>query len=305
MNASDIPRNPLIEQLLPAWAHPYSRMMRLDRPIGTWLLLLPGWWAIWLGMSKPGSNLNDALWLTVLFGIGAVIMRGAGCVVNDIVDRDFDAKVARTATRPIPSGQVSVLQAIIFVMILALIGLAILLQMNNLTLMVGASSLILIAVYPFAKRVTYFPQAVLGLTFNYGALMGWTALTNSLDWPAILLYIAGFWWTLGYDTIYAHQDKEDDVVVGVKSTALAFGEKTKFFLWVFYAITFTLLGTAGFFAGLGWAFYPGLLVTGGFLVWHIMATDIHNQQNCGRQFQATRFTGFVFLGAIILGLLTQ
>ncbi len=305
MTASDIPRNPLIERLLPSRAIPYSRMMRLDRPIGTWLLLLPGLWAIWLSVSQTGADFKQALWMTFLFSVGAIVMRGAGCVVNDIADRDFDAKVARTATRPIPSGQVSVLQACLFVGILALIGLVILLQMNSLTLLVGASSLILIVLYPFAKRVTYFPQAVLGLTFNYGALMGWTAMIGELNWPAVLLYIAGFWWTMGYDTIYAHQDKEDDVLVGVKSTALALGDKTKTFLWFFYAITFFLLGLAGFLTNLGWAFYPGLLVTGGFLVWHISATDIHDPENCKRQFIASKYTGMVFLGAILAGLLSQ
>jgi 4-hydroxybenzoate polyprenyltransferase len=304
MNASDIPQNSTVERLLPAWAIPYSRLMRLDRPIGTWLLLLPGWWGIWMGLSQPGTTLQAAIWLSVLFAVGALIMRGAGCVVNDIVDRDFDAQVTRTATRPIPSGQVSVFRAVAFVGCLAGLGLIILLQMNKLTWLVGCSSLVLIVIYPFAKRFTGFPQAFLGLTFNYGALMGWTAVTGMLSTPSILMYIAGFFWTIGYDTIYAHQDKGDDVRIGVKSTALTFGDKTKIYIVLCYCLTLALLAAAGYLAELGWGFYPGLALTGFFLIWHVRATDINDPSNCLKQFKATKFTGMIFLLAIFAGLLT-
>ena len=180
-----------------------------------------------------------------LFAIGALVMRGAGCTLNDIVDRNFDGNVARTATRPIPSGAVTVRQALAFMVLLSLIGLVILLQFNAVAVAVGVVSLLLVAVYPFMKRVTYWPQAVLGLTFNWGALLGWAAVRGDLGVPSLVLYGAGIFWTLGYDTIYAHQDKEDDALIGVKSTAILFGETTRLWLYSFYGMSVSLLGVSG------------------------------------------------------------
>jgi len=217
----DIPVECWIDRRLPAAWRPYCRLMRLDRPIGTWLLLFPCWWSAALA----AEGWPD-LWLFALFAIGAVVMRGAGCTVNDWADRDFDGKVARTAARPIPSGAVSPRQALIFLVAQLLVGLLVLLQLNWFAIGVGAASLLLVFPYPFMKRITYWPQAWLGLTFNWGALVGWAAVRGDLTLAPVLLYIAGVFWTLGYDTIYAHQDKEDDILVGVKSTALALGENT-------------------------------------------------------------------------------
>jgi len=221
VSASDIPPQSWIDRVPGEGLRPYLRLARLDRPIGTWLLLLPCWWAT--AMAAPGW---PDPWFLGLFAVGALVMRGAGCTVNDIADREFDKKVARTAGRPIASGQVSVAQALAFLALQLGIGLAVLLQFNGYTVILGVSSLALVAIYPFAKRVTYWPQFVLGLTFNWGALVGWAAVTGGLEAPAVLLYAAGILWTMGYDTIYAHQDKEDDVLIGVKSTALKFGAAT-------------------------------------------------------------------------------
>ena len=248
--ATDIPAGDWIDRRLPAIARPYARLARIDRPIGIWLLMFPCWWGT--ALATPG-------WpdprLLALFAIGAAIMRGAGCTLNDLADRDFDARVARTAGRPIPSGAVSVRQAIAFMIALCLAGLLVLLQFNLFAVGLGASSLLLVAVYPFAKRVTYWPQAVLGLTFNWGALVGWAAVRGDLGWPAVVLYAAGLLWTLGYDTVYAHQDKEDDILIGVKSTALKLGAATKPWLWAFYGGAIALLALAGALAGLSWPFF--------------------------------------------------
>ncbi|MCC6915109.1 MAG: 4-hydroxybenzoate octaprenyltransferase, partial [Rhodospirillaceae bacterium] len=228
---TDIPRGSWVDRLLPRFARPYARLMRLDRPIGFWLLLIPGWWSITLaGRGEPNVE------LMVLFLAGAILMRGAGCTINDIVDRDFDAKVARTRTRPIPAGDVSARAAAIFLAAQLAISLVILMQFNWVAVGVGASSLLLIAVYPFMKRITYWPQAWLGLTFNWGALLGWAAARGTIERDAALLYAAGFFWTLGYDTIYAHQDKDDDALIGVKSSALALGGKTRPFVAVCYVL---------------------------------------------------------------------
>ena len=220
---TDMPAHGFVDRVLPAPLRPYAKLMRLDRPIGTWLLLWPCWWSLVFALDRApatGAEWLRLAWLYILFGVGAVVMRGAGCTYNDIVDRDFDAKVERTRTRPIPSGQVSVKGAIGFLLLQLLVGLAILLQFNWFAVGVGALSLVLIFTYPLMKRITYWPQFVLGLAFNWGALLGWAAVTGTLGWAPALLYIGGIAWTLGYDTIYAHQDKEDDILIGVKSTAL-------------------------------------------------------------------------------------
>jgi 4-hydroxybenzoate polyprenyltransferase len=292
--ASDIPRSNWIDRLVPAPARPYLRLARLDRPIGTWLLLFPCWW----GAALATNGWPDP-WLIALFAVGAVVMRGAGCTYNDIVDRDFDARVARTADRPIPSGAVSVRQAVAYMGVLMALGLAVLLQLNSFAIGVGTLSLVLVFTYPLAKRITYWPQAVLGLTFNWGALVGWAAVHGSLDSAAITLYAAGFFWTLGYDTIYAHQDKEDDLLIGVKSSALRLGAATRPWLFAFYGVTALLLGTAGWLAGLGWPWWIGLGAATTHMAWQASRVDIDDPAHCLSMFRANRWIGWLVLAGIV------
>ncbi|MCF3628250.1 4-hydroxybenzoate octaprenyltransferase [Thalassospiraceae bacterium LMO-SO8] len=296
VSASDIPLQSWIDRVPGAGVRPYLRLARLDRPIGTWLLLLPCWWAT--AMASPGW---PDPWFMALFAVGALVMRGAGCTINDIADRDIDKKVARTADRPITSGQVSVVQALAFLALQLGIGLAVLLQFNTYTVILGASSLALVALYPFAKRVTYWPQFVLGLTFNWGALVGWAAVTGGLEAPAVLLYAAGLLWTMGYDTIYAHQDKEDDVLVGVKSTALKFGDATGPWLAAFYGGTITLLAAAGIHAALHPVYFAGLAVAALHLTWQVRSLDLDDAKICLARFKSNRDFGLIVLAAIIAG----
>ena len=300
--ADAIPEN-WVDTWAPRAARPYLRLARADRPIGTWLLLFPCLWGIALASPHVGNVLPD--WrLVLLFTIGSFVMRGAGCTFNDIVDRDFDAQVARTQSRPIPSGAVPVEFAWMFLTGQALIGLAVLLNLNIFTVLLGFSALILVAVYPFTKRFTYWPQLFLGLAFNWGALMGWSAVTGNLEPAAIALYLAGMFWTIGYDTIYAHQDKEDDALIGVKSTALKFGENTQTWLYLFYGLTIVLLTIAGAFAAIGWAFYLILGLGAIHLGHQIASLDIHLPQVCLRLFRSNRDFGLLILAAIICGNLT-
>ncbi|CAA7628042.1 4-hydroxybenzoate polyprenyltransferase [Candidatus Terasakiella magnetica] len=292
----DIPVGNWIDRWVPAPVRPYLRLMRLDRPIGTWLLLFPCWWSAALAADGWPS-----LGLFALFALGAVIMRGAGCTFNDWADYDFDARVARTATRPIPAGDVSPVQALLFLGFLLLLGFGILVQLQSYAIAVGMASLLLVFPYPFMKRITYWPQAWLGLTFNWGALLGWAAVRGDLDSPAILLYAAGLFWTLGYDTIYAHQDKEDDALIGVKSTALALGDNTVPWLWRFYGLALTLIAAAGWSAGLGWPFWPLLALAAGQLLWQIRTVDIHDSPDCLTKFKSNRFFGWMLLAAIVAG----
>jgi len=296
---NDMPAGSWIDRHLPPAARPYARLMRLDRPIGTWLLLFPCWWSTALATDGLPS-----LWLFALFAIGAVVMRGAGCTVNDWADRDFDGQVERTAQRPIPSGAVTANQALAFLVLQLLVGLAVLLQLNLFAIGVGAASLLLVFPYPFMKRITYWPQAWLGLTFNWGALVGWAAVRGDLDWAPVLLYIAGLFWTLGYDTIYAHQDKEDDVLIGVKSTALALGDSTTMWLWGFYGLALILIAAAGKAAGLGWAFWPLLGVAALHLAWQAIRVDIDDAADCLAKFRSNRDFGWLLLAAIVAGRLT-
>jgi len=294
--ASDIPSGSWIDRLAPAGIRPYLRLARMDRPIGTWLLLFPCWWSVALATPTwPDVS------LLAFFAIGALVMRGAGCTVNDIVDREFDGRVARTAGRPIPSGAVSVGQAVGFLVLQLLIGLAVLVQFNIFTIMVGAASLALVAVYPFAKRVTYWPQAVLGLTFNWGALLGWTAVKGDLGAPALALYGAGILWTLGYDTIYAHQDKEDDSLIGIKSTALKLGDNTRPWLFTFYGAAVALMALAGNLANLGWPFYGGLSLVMAHMTWQAATVDIHDAKDCLAKFKSNRHLGWIVLAGMIAG----
>ncbi len=292
---ADAPPENWVDTHAPAALRPYARLARLDRPIGWWLLLLPCWWSVALA-----SEGWPSLILLALF-IGAVAMRGAGCTWNDIVDRDIDAAVARTRLRPIPSGAVSVKAAWAFLLAQCLVGLAVLLTFNSFAIALGFSSLLLVAIYPFMKRITHWPQFVLGLAFNWGALMGWAAVEGSLSAAPVLLYLGCVAWTVGYDTIYAHQDKEDDALIGVKSTALKFGASTKTWLWFFYGAMMVALVAAGAASGLGFFFYPVAALAGALLVWQIVTLDIDDPARCLRLFRSNRDFGLIVFVAIIAG----
>lgn len=287
-----------VDRYAPAPAKPYLRLMRADRPIGTWLLLLPCWQG--LALASKDAPAAKIIAYGALFAVGAIVMRGAGCAYNDIVDRDFDAKVARTALRPIPSGQIGVRAAWIFLFALCLAGLAILVQFNPYTIALGLSSLALVAAYPFMKRITWWPQAWLGLTFNWGALMGYSALAGKLTLAPALLYAAGIAWTLGYDTIYAHQDKEDDALIGVKSSARALGPKTVAALKFFYAITIALAAAAGLAGGLHGAYIAFLAAPAAHFAWQIRSVKIDDPASCLAIFKSNREAGFLVLAALFL-----
>jgi 4-hydroxybenzoate polyprenyltransferase len=252
-----------------------------------------------LADDRTFSDLED-VWLVILFLVGSVAMRGAGCTYNDIVDRDIDAKVARTQGRPIPSGAVSVKNAWRFLVALCFVGLLVLVQLNLLAIGLGVASLLLVAAYPFMKRITWWPQAWLGLTFNWGALMGFAAQTARIDWAVICLYAGLFFWTLGYDTIYAHQDKDDDALIGVKSTALLFGARSPDWILGFYAAAFALILAAGFVDHAGWPFAFLMLVAGGHLLWQVHTLDIDDPDRCLKLFRANRETGAMIAVALIL-----
>jgi len=293
----------------PEKTKPYLRLMRADRPIGTWLLLWPCLWSIALAAPLgEGWSVLSLLYLPepgtmLLFALGAFVMRGAGCTINDIIDREFDAKVARTRSRPIPSGAVSLRQAWIFLIALCLVGLAILVQFNLFTILLGASSLLLVGLYPFAKRFTYWPQVMLGLTFNWGALLGWAAVAGSLSLPPVLLYVGCICWTIGYDTIYAHQDKEDDALLGLKSTALRFGDNTKTWLYGFYGAALLFFGLAGMAATIGWIFYLGLAIGGWHLMRQVTRTKIDDAAKCLAVFKSNRDFGVILFASILAGTL--
>ena len=287
-----------VDSLAPAWTRPYLRLARLDRPIGSWLLLLPCWWSA--GLAAVAAHQQVNLWHVVLFFVGAFAMRGAGCTWNDIVDRDLDARVEHTRSRPIPSGQVSVAGAFTFLVLQALVGLAVLLQFNGFTILTGFASLAVVVVYPFMKRVTYWPQIALGFAFSWGALMGWPAVFGRLDWPALLLYAGSIAWVIGYDTIYAHQDREDDALIGVKSTALLFGERTKPMLAVSYTLAVLLIATAGWSVGAGVVFSLGLLAFAVHLARQIRRLDIADPANCLVVFKSNRDAGLILFGALVI-----
>ena len=286
---------------MPGVARPYLRLMRLDRPIGAWLLFWPCVFGLILGSSVQGESFPNPLYV-LLCGIGSVVMRGAGCTYNDIVDRDFDARVERTRGRPIPSGAVSVKSAWIFTGCLALTGLLILLAFNVFAIALGASSLFLVAAYPFMKRITWWPQAWLGLTFNWGALFGFAAATGTLTQPAYLFYAGCFFWTIGYDIIYAHQDKEDDILVGVKSAAIRLGAHSKPWLYGFYAVAYALMVAGGWVAGLRLAFVLAMMVPGAHLLWQLRHLDIDRPLLCLKLFKSNRDTGALIAAALLFGM---
>ncbi len=290
-----------VDRFAPALTRPYLRLSRADRPIGTWLLLLPCWWGLLLALSHSGRTptLYDA-WIFFGCAIGAFLMRGAGCTWNDITDRDFDGSVARTASRPIPSGQVSVKQALAWAVAQSLFAFLILITFNWAAILLGVIALIPVAIYPFAKRITWWPQVFLGIAFNWGALLAWTAHTGSLSLAPVLLYLGGIAWTLFYDTIYAHQDREDDALIGIKSTARLFGENTKTWLRGFLAATVGLIGAAilvalvpgGNFLALIIAL-AGVWAMGWHLSWQLVRLKIDDAELCLKLFRSNRDAGLI------------
>jgi 4-hydroxybenzoate polyprenyltransferase len=287
-----------VDRLAPAWGRPYLRLARLDRPIGSWLLLIPCWWSAGLAAIAAHERGPRIAYLVLLF-VGAFAMRGAGCTWNDIVDRDLDGRVERTRSRPIPSGQVSVAQAAVFLVAQALVGLAVLLQFNAFAIGTGMASLAIVAVYPFMKRITYWPQIVLGLAFSWGALMGWAAAFGSLDVRPLVLYAGAIAWVIGYDTIYAHQDREDDALIGIKSTALLFEDRTKPMLIVFYSLAASLIGVAGALAGAGALFWLGLAAFATHLAWQIVRLDIRDPAVCLAVFKSDRDAGLILFAGMV------
>src|ERR1700732_2693311 len=252
----------------PPWSRPYLRLSRFDRPIGSWLLLMPCWWSAALA-AGVAHDIHRLPLVIALFFVGAFVIRGAGCTWNDIADRDLDAMVERTRSRPIPAGQVSVARAFAFLIVQALIGLAVLLQFNRFAVATGIASLVIVAIYPFMKRITWWPQIVLGLAFSWGALMGFAVTQERIDATALLLYAGSIAWVIGYDTIYAHQDAEDDALVGIKSTALLFGARTRPALMVFYGLAVVLIGVALALGGSHWPAWIGLAAFAAHLIWQI------------------------------------
>ena len=302
---SDIIAGNWVDRWLPAPVRPYARLARWDRPIGTWLLLLPCWWGVAMAGHGSGEPVWMLIWYGVLFGIGATAMRGAGCTWNDITDRDIDGKVARTATRPIPSGQVSVKQALAFIALQCLVGLAVLTQFTWGAIIVAIASLAVVAIYPFMKRYTYFPQAFLGIAFNWGVLVAGALLMGDIAPQILVLYAAGFCWTMSYDTIYAHQDKDDDILIGVKSTALKFGDRTRPIIGGFMAATLVLIAVAAWMHGVaGPLFWIGLAAAAGHFVWQLKTLEFDNPQNLIMHFKGNRHAGMLVTAALALGGIT-
>ena len=293
---TDIVATGWVARMPRAWL-PYLLLARVDRPIGTWLLFLPGTW----GILFSGASWAEAARLIVLFGVGSLVMRAAGCVVNDLWDRDIDRLVARTASRPLASGALHPRQALVFLAGLLLVGLGVLLQLNLLAQVLGVASLVLVGLYPLAKRVTWWPQLMMGFTFGFGAPLGYAAGAGRLDLSWILIYGAAILWDLGFDTIYAHQDREDDALIGVKSTARLFGEQTRPFLAACYAGTILVLAAAGFGAGLHAWFYGALVLPAVLLARQVVLLDIHDPGRCLTLFRANRDVGAAFALAVLAG----
>jgi len=321
LRVSDAPSNNWVYRILPQAVWPYAQLARWDRPIGWWLLLWPGWWSLAMAANVSlARNIGDpdppvgpfivffafAVYL-LLFMIGAITMRGAGCTYNDLVDQKIDAKVARTASRPIPSGRVTPLLAKMFVLVQLVVGAMVLFRFNWFAIQLGIASLVIVALYPFAKRVTDWPQFVLGLAFSWGALLGWAAMLGSLGWPPLLLYAGSILWVIGYDTIYAHQDKEDDALVGVRSTARLFGKKTKLALALLYSGALAFWVVAYVLSGMNWSAYLGLALGAIHMGWQIRVLDIENADYCLKLFQSNSHFGWIvfagLIGSAIIGVL--
>ena len=308
----DAPSGHWVYRLLPHSLWPYAQLARWDRPIGWKLLMWPCFWSLILAMDAKGfsSELHPypvalAIWYLFLFFIGAIAMRGAGCTWNDLVDQKIDNKVERTRSRPLPSGQVSRLQAKIFMGLQCLVGLIVLVEFNPFSIILGISSLVVVAIYPFMKRVTDWPQFFLGLAFNWGALMGWATIYGRLDFAPLSLYFGSVLWTIGYDTIYAHQDKEDDAIVGVHSTARLFGEKTKSALVFLYSGFLVLSLIAFLLAGVPAFAYLGLLLAAIHMFYQIITIDIDNNSECLRLFKSNSTVGCLIFFGLVLGAATR
>ena len=304
---ADAPSGHWVYSALPRPLWPYAQLARWDRPIGWWLLLWPCWWSAALAATagaRPGIPFGEAmpsLWHLALFLIGAMAMRGAGCTYNDIVDEDIDAGVERTRSRPLPSGQITRTQAWVFLLVQALVGLVVLLQFNGFAIVTGLVSLAVVAIYPFAKRFTDWPQLFLGLAFSWGAWMGWAAHFGSLTLAPALLYLGSILWVIGYDTIYAHQDKEDDALVGVRSTARLFGEATSKWLVGLYGGALVLFAAAFAAAGVPAVAYLGLVAAAGHMAYQIRSLDIDDPDQCLRLFKSNKVLGWLVFGGLLVG----
>ncbi len=300
---TDIRTSGWVSRLPAAW-RPYALLMRLDRPIGTWLLLLPGWWTIAAASCAIGGGaITHGLYIATLFSIGAIIMRGAGCTINDMWDRDYDKQVERTRLRPLAAGTVTMQQAMVLTATLLTLGLIILLQLSPVAIGIGVASVVLVVLYPLAKRVTWYPQAVLGLTFNIGALMGWAAMTDHISQAPVMLYIGGFFWTLGYDAIYAHQDSADDGIVGIKSTARKFGERSPIYIAGFYTIMSVFHLIAGWLLAAGPLFYLLWAMSSGHFIWQLATWDKNSPQDCLKKFRSNRDYGLLVTLSFLLAFL--
>ena len=298
-----------VDRLAPSWSRPYLRLSRADRPIGTWLLLIPCWWGLVLAMLWDQSPRWQDAWIALACAAGAWLMRGAGCTWNDITDRNFDGRVERTRSRPIPSGQVTVTSAAAWMGLQALIAFGILLTFNTAAIAMGILALLPVAIYPFAKRFTWWPQVFLGLAFNWGALLGWVAHTGSLHWAPVFLYLAGIAWTLFYDTVYAHQDTEDDALIGVKSTARLFAEQTPMWLRRFLVAAVCLMALAVLSAVQPNGSLPALVLAltapwamGWHMTWQLRAFDAENNQRLLQLFRLNRDTGLIPLIFLVIAL---
>ncbi|XP_069141538.1 4-hydroxybenzoate polyprenyltransferase, mitochondrial-like isoform X2 [Argopecten irradians] len=286
----------------PKQIQPYLRLIRFDKPIGTYLLYWPCTWSI--AMAASPGHFPD-LWLLTLFGTGAFFMRGAGCIINDMWDRDFDRKVERTKLRPLTSGELSMFQGLVCLGGMLSVSLAILCQLNMFSIVLGASSMLLVIAYPLAKRFTYWPQAMLGVTLNWGVLIAWSAINGGLDWSVLPLYMACVMYTIIYDTIYSHQDKYDDMLIGVKSTALKFGDQTKPWLAGFAAIMVSGLTTTGYMCDQTWPYYAAVALTSGHLLHQIWSVDLDNADDCAAKFRSNTRLGFLMFLGVTLGTLLK
>ena len=301
---ADAPSGNWVYRVLPPGLWPYAQLARWDRPIGWQLLMWPCWWSAALAADIEAQMGHLGwlrfVWHVVLFMIGAIAMRGAGCTYNDLVDHRIDAAVARTRSRPLPSGRVTRRQAKLFILLQALVGLLVLIQFNWVAVGLGVVSLVFVAIYPFAKRFTDWPQFFLGLAFSWGAIMGWAAAFGSLSLAPVILYAGAILWTIGYDTIYAHQDKEDDALIGVRSTALLFGDRTKAWLSGIYASTVVLVAIAYLVAGAGWPAYVGLLAGAIMMGWQIVVLDIDDADQCLALFKSNTRVGWLLFAGLVV-----
>jgi 4-hydroxybenzoate polyprenyltransferase len=314
---ADAPSDNWVYRILPVALWPYAQLARWDRPIGWWLLLWPCWWSLALAynvkleayfaaiipLMGPGILVVELIIMLALFMIGAIAMRGAGCTYNDMVDKDIDAKVERTASRPIPSGRVTTRQAKVFLLLQALVGALVIFSFNWFSIILGIASLIIVAIYPFAKRITNWPQFVLGLAFSWGAMMGWATVFGELGWPPILLYAGSILWVIGYDTLYAHQDKEDDALVGVRSTARLFAEKTKLALVFLYGAALILFLASLHLAEISWPAYLALAIGGAHMGWQIKVLDIDDGVQCLKLFQSNKHFGWIVFAGLLASML--